>query len=172
MTEKATVGKFEAEEFLASPQLKDLRDWDIAIYATGETVLDDSYPDANGSPSVGHICHLVALNPETGDLRMSDPGFPSVVWQTVLKRLAERSLRKDNWITFHLKVVPGKKQGWEVYMPVAIPTEERKDDLHNIITEYMVKEVGLAEDAPLTELRTEIVAEIVSDSNRAEITAR
>jgi hypothetical protein len=117
-----------------SPQIKDLVGSDIVVFWTGETMTDENYVDkATGEYSTGLVCHLIAKQPD-GSIVQSDPGFPSVIWQSVLKRKIQQYAGK--WTAFRLEERKSGN-GFPVYLARAIKDEETLDLLFAAKTDYM-----------------------------------
>lgn len=145
-----TVGDWTPDTIPTSPRMADLEDWNLMIFAIGETIEDDKFTDADGNPSVGHLVHMIAHEPINGAIQFSDPEFPAVIWQTVMKRIVQRAHRRGNWTPFKVAKLEGG-QG-SLYVPIPVPRSELPQ-LVALTNEWMLREAGLDLDAPIVELR-------------------
>src|SRR4029453_9403220 len=150
-----TVANWDFGSLPAQIKAEDLLDdWAAAIFATGHIIQSEEYEG-----SEGYVAHVVAFKlngpqDEHGrpkEVMHSDPVFPSVLWQLVLKRVARLSILKGTWYPLRVKRAERNAQGRAPYLAAPV-REEDKEILFQLCNEYMMEEAGLAERAPLREL--------------------
>lgn len=168
-----TVGTFDFGKLPAQITMELVEDWQVALFATGQTIQSDTYVDEKtGEPTEGYVAHIIARNPDTREVLFSDPTFPSVVWQVVLKRVAQRSIRlqergENGWALFVPRRTSANKSGRSAYVPIPVTREEDVDDMRKIVRDWMLDEVGLRDEDALSEL-----AMPIDDVEAIEVTPR
>ena len=165
-----TVRNWDFDTIPAALKMEDLLDCDVAIFPTGQILEDDTYAASrDGELSEGFACHMVVRDPATGAVRFTDPLFPSIVWQEVMKKFVVRAYRRRKWTPMHVIKAKANKNGREPYIPVPITEQERKDALFTATDTYMRDEIGMAQDDPLSQLIEVEDAQIIAETRRPQI---
>jgi hypothetical protein len=153
-----TVGTFDFAHIPSQITMELVEGWQVALFATGQTVISERYINPQtGEPSEGYVCHMVARRPGSRQVLFSDPIFPSIVWQMVLKRVAMRSVKlqergENGWALFEPKKTERNKAGRSAYIPLPVTDENDLDIMRELVREYMIKECELHDESSLSEL--------------------
>lgn len=164
-----TVAAFEMGELPDAIKAEDLLGYNCLILGVGielesdtfwefEPGQDARYPD--GKRATGQLAHVVAYRPgsaedESGlpkDVKFTDSLFPAVFWQTITKRVAERSFRQGRPFPFSLTKTPPNAGGKQMFVTLPIRDAEVHDILALLFNKYIVETSGLPDDAPLSAL--------------------
>ncbi len=163
-TTEQTVSHFDFGEVADIVQAKDLVGWNVALLGTDGRIESDQFVDEKtGEPQIGIITHLVAYDPSGGYdgsgnpklYKYSDPTFPAVMWQTILRRVALASQARGSWITLRVDKTEPNARGRSYYRASRLSDELVKDTLYAMCQHY-AEMAGFAPDEPLSTLtRTE-----------------